>query len=150
MLGVGFQMVLFVLMLVALLAVPMVVDVAVDFGIMGTTAPPRRRRSLVLALIIFVIMLAFFLVQFLYMLVGFVLGGLLVQFVVVDTYLEETVLVDCLGQLFMEVIVIIMVVAASRAFDSGFRGFSIGRGFGGFVLCPDIGLVSATGCRCDA
>ena len=90
-------MVLFVQMVVALLAVPMFVDVAVDCGIMGTTALPRRRRSLVLALIIFVIMFAFFLVQFLYMLVGFVLGGFLVQFVVVDTYLEETVLVDGLG-----------------------------------------------------
>ena len=45
---------------------------------------------------------------------------------------------------------LIMVVAASRAFDSALRGFSIGRGFGVFVLCPDIGFVSATGCRCDA
>ena len=126
-------MVLSVLMLVAIMAVLVIVDVVVDFGIMGTTAPPRRRRSLVLTLIIFVIVLAFVLVQFLCMLVGCDFDGVLLQFVVVVTNVAGTVLVDGLGLPFMEVIVLIMVAAASWAFDSGLRGCSIGRGFGGFV-----------------
>ena len=123
-------MVLSVLMLVAIMAVLVIVDVVVDFGIMGTTAPPHRRRSLVLTLIIFVIVLAFALVQFLCMLVGCDFDGVLLQFVAVVTNVAGTVLVDGIGLPFMEVIVLIMVAAASRAFDSGLRGCSIGRGFG--------------------
>ena len=115
------------------MAVLLIVDVAVDFGILGTTAPPRRRMSLVLTLIIFVVVLAFFLIQFLCLLVGCGFGGVLLQLVVMVTSVAVAVLADGLGLPFMEVIVLIMVAAASWAFDSGLRGFSIGRGFGRFA-----------------
>ena len=133
-LDVDFRVVLSVLMPVAIMAVLLIVDVAVDFGILGTTAPPRNRMSLVLTLIIFVVVLAFFLIQVVCLLVGGGFGGVLLQLVVMVTSVAVAVLADGLGLPFKEVIVLITVAAASWAVDSRLRGFSIGRGFGPAVV----------------